>query len=129
MELRHLRYFIGLAGTLNFTRAAEQLHVTQSTLSHQIKQLETEIGLPLFDRIGKRVALTEAGDEFLLMGLRLREGIEPARYRVISGRPLDHPRIAELMGDGLIATSRGSRLAVTPAGFPVLDAVVADLAA
>lgn len=65
MELRHLRYFIALAGSLNFTRAAERLHVTQSTLSHQIKQLEDELGTPLFDRIGKRVALTEAGDEFL----------------------------------------------------------------
>lgn len=65
MELRHLRYFIALAGSLNFTRAAERLHVTQSTLSHQIKQLEDELGRPLFDRVGKRVALTEAGDEFL----------------------------------------------------------------
>jgi LysR family transcriptional regulator, cyn operon transcriptional activator len=65
MELRHLRYFARLAGTLNFTRAAEQLHVTQSTLSHQIKQLEDEIGQPLFERNGKRVALTEAGSEFL----------------------------------------------------------------
>lgn len=65
MELRHLRYFIALAGSLNFTRAAERLHVTQSTLSHQIKQLEDEVGTPLFERIGKRVALSEAGDEFL----------------------------------------------------------------
>lgn len=65
MELRHLRYFIALAGSLNFTRAAERLHVTQSTLSHQIKQLEEELGTPLFERIGKRVALSEAGDEFL----------------------------------------------------------------
>jgi LysR family cyn operon transcriptional activator len=65
MELRHLRYFIALAGSLNFTRAAERLHVTQSTLSHQIKQLEEELGTPLFDRAGKRVALTDAGDEFL----------------------------------------------------------------
>ncbi len=71
----------------------------------------------------------EAGDEFLLMGLRLREGIEPARYRVISGRTLDHERISDLMGDGLIAHRVGARIAVTPAGFPVLDAVVADLAA
>ena len=71
----------------------------------------------------------EAGDEFLLMGLRLREGIEPGRYRVISGRTLDHERIADLMGHGLIAHRVGARLAVTPAGFPVLDAVVADLAA
>ncbi len=65
MELRHLRYFIALAGSLNFTRAAERLHVTQSTLSHQIKQLEEELATPLFDRTGKRVALTEAGEEFL----------------------------------------------------------------
>ena len=58
MELRHLRYFDAIAETLNFTRAAERLHVTQSTLSHQIKQLEEEIGVALFDRIGKRVSLT-----------------------------------------------------------------------
>ncbi len=74
MELRHLRYFIALAGSLNFTRAAERLHVTQSTLSHQIKQLEEEVGTPLFDRVGKRVALTEAGDGFLHHATRaLRE--------------------------------------------------------
>ncbi|HYE39265.1 MAG TPA: LysR family transcriptional regulator, partial [Ramlibacter sp.] len=62
MELRHLRYFDALAETLNFTRAAERLHVTQSTLSHQIRQLEEELGAPLFDRGGKRVRMTEAGE-------------------------------------------------------------------
>ena len=62
MELRHLRYFDAVAETLNFTRAAERLHVTQSTLSHQIRQLEEEIGTPLFDRGGKQVRLTEAGE-------------------------------------------------------------------
>lgn len=66
MELRHLRYFIALAGSLNFTRAAERVHVTQSTLSHQIRQLEEEIGQRLFDRNGKRVVLTEAGESFLI---------------------------------------------------------------
>ena len=65
MELRHLRYFAALAETLNFTRAAERVHVTQSTLSHQIRQLEEEIGHPLFDRIGRRVLLTDAGETFL----------------------------------------------------------------
>lgn len=62
MELRHLRYFDAVAETLNFTRAAERLHVTQSTLSHQVKQLEEELGTPLFDRGGKRVRMTEAGE-------------------------------------------------------------------
>jgi LysR family cyn operon transcriptional activator len=65
MELRHLRYFVALSECLSFTRAAERVHVTQSTLSHQIRQLEEELGHPLFDRIGKRVRLTEAGETFL----------------------------------------------------------------
>src|SRR3569832_675280 len=65
MELRHLRYFTSLAECLSFTRAAERVHVTQSTLSHQIKQLEDELGHELFARIGKRVVLTEAGETFL----------------------------------------------------------------
>ena len=62
MELRHLRYFDALAEALNFTRAAQRLHVTQSTLSHQIRQLEDELGYPLFDRTTKKVAMTEAGE-------------------------------------------------------------------
>ncbi|AEC20792.1 LysR family transcriptional regulator [Pusillimonas sp. T7-7] len=70
MELRHLRYFIALAGSLNFTRAAERVHVTQSTLSHQIGQLEQEVGQRLFDRSGKRVVLTEAGESFLAYATR-----------------------------------------------------------
>ncbi|MHC8286079.1 LysR substrate-binding domain-containing protein [Pseudomonas sp. XS1P51] len=65
MELRHLRYFSALAETLNFTRAADRTHVTQSTLSHQIKQMEDELGVRLFDRVGKRVVITEAGDTLL----------------------------------------------------------------
>lgn len=64
MELRHIRYFVALAYELHFTRAAERVHVTQSTLSHQIKKLEEELGQPLFDRVGKKVMLTEAGESF-----------------------------------------------------------------
>jgi oxygen-independent coproporphyrinogen-3 oxidase len=77
----------------------------------------------------ERLTAEEQADEFLLMGLRLREGVEPARYAALAGRPLDEARIESLLGDGLIAQRVGARLAVTPAGFPVLDAVVADLAA
>ncbi|MGH8865876.1 MAG: LysR substrate-binding domain-containing protein, partial [Burkholderiales bacterium] len=73
-----LRYFIALAGSLNFTRAAERVHVTQSTLSHQIRQLEDEVGQPLFDRIGKRVVMTEAGDSFLVYASRALKEIDQA---------------------------------------------------
>ena len=71
---------------------------------------------------------SEQADEFLLMGLRLTEGIDPRRYAALSGHALDEARIATLGGEGLIETVDG-RLRVTRAGFPLLDAVVADLAA
>jgi coproporphyrinogen III oxidase-like Fe-S oxidoreductase len=64
-----------------------------------------------------------------LMGLRLREGIDPARYRALSGRSLDPDRIASLRDEGAIVVDADGRLRVTQEGFPVLDAVVADLAA
>lgn len=65
MELRQLRYFIHTAQLLNFSEAARQLNITQSTLSQQIKQLETELGTPLFQRNSHSVVLTEAGRELL----------------------------------------------------------------
>ena len=71
----------------------------------------------------------ERADEFLLMGLRLAEGIDPARYAALSGRTLDPRRIALLREQGAISVDASGRLRVTQAGFPVLDAVVADLAA
>jgi putative oxygen-independent coproporphyrinogen III oxidase len=71
----------------------------------------------------------ERADEFLLMGLRLAEGIEPERYAALSGRALDPHRIAVLREEGAIVIDESGRLRVTQAGFPVLDAVVADLAA
>jgi putative oxygen-independent coproporphyrinogen III oxidase len=71
----------------------------------------------------------ERADEFLLMGLRLAEGIDPRRYLALSGRPLDPRRIALLREEGAISVDADGRLRVTQAGFPVLDAVVADLAA
>ncbi|MGY4304901.1 putative oxygen-independent coproporphyrinogen III oxidase [Bradyrhizobium sp. USDA 4369] len=71
----------------------------------------------------------ERADEFLLMGLRLAEGIDPQRYAAISGRQLDPRRIALLREEGAIIVDGDGRLRVTQDGFPVLDAVVADLAA
>jgi oxygen-independent coproporphyrinogen-3 oxidase len=71
----------------------------------------------------------EIADEFLLMGLRLAEGIDPARYERLAGHPLDKHRIAILREQGAVEITPEGRLRVTQAGFPVLDAVVADLAA
>jgi putative oxygen-independent coproporphyrinogen III oxidase len=71
----------------------------------------------------------EQADEFLLMGLRLAEGIDPARYEALAGRPLDPDRIKSLAQEGALETTPDGRLRVTQSGFPVLDAVVADLAA
>jgi coproporphyrinogen III oxidase-like Fe-S oxidoreductase len=71
----------------------------------------------------------DRSDEFLLMGLRLAEGIDIARYVEVAGRSLDPGRIAMLHEHGLIETTAEGRLRVTLPGFPVLDAVVADLAA
>lgn len=65
MELRQLRYFERAAELLNFTEAARTLFISQSTLSQQVKQLEEELGVLLFNRVGKHIELTEAGTFFL----------------------------------------------------------------
>jgi len=82
-------------------------------------------GLTIDDALSR----DEQADELLLMGLRLAEGIEPQRYASLAGRSLDAERVATLQGHGLIDIDASGRLRVTAAGFPVLDAVVADLAA
>ncbi len=64
MELTQLKYFVKLADELNFTEAAKQLFITQSTLSLSIKKLEDECGTPLFDRVGKSTYITDAGRVF-----------------------------------------------------------------
>jgi putative oxygen-independent coproporphyrinogen III oxidase len=76
-------------------------------------------------------ALTQEqiADEFLLMGLRLAEGIDPARYARLAGRPLDPRRVALLREQGALERTPDGRLRLTLAGFPLLDAVIADLAA
>jgi len=79
--------------------------------------------------VDEKLTAGEAADEFLLMGLRLAEGIEPARYTALSGRTLDPKRIAILREEGAVETTTDGRLRVTLSGFPILDAVVADLAA
>lgn len=65
MELRQLEYFMAVCKELHFTRAADKLGIAQPSLSQQIRLLEHEVGMPLFDRVGKRTAITEAGKTLL----------------------------------------------------------------
>jgi DNA-binding transcriptional LysR family regulator len=65
VELRHLEYFVAVAAELNFSRAAERIHVVQSALSASVSRLEKELGVELFDRSKRQITLTAAGEVFL----------------------------------------------------------------
>src|SRR5580765_4948774 len=71
MELRHLRYFVAVAEELNFTRAAEKLHLAQPSLTRQIHNLEQELGVRLLNRNNTVVTLTDEGRAFLVDARRL----------------------------------------------------------
>jgi DNA-binding transcriptional LysR family regulator len=90
MELRHLRYFIGVAEQENVSRAALKLHVSQPALSRQIHDLEEELGFLLFERSAKSVRLTEAGRAFLTEARavlqRAEDAVKAARAIATGGR-------------------------------------------
>ena len=76
MNLDHLRYFVKLAEIRHYTRAAEQLCISQPSLSHAINQLETELGVPLFERSGRNTTLTRFGEEFLECAQRSLDALD-----------------------------------------------------
>ncbi|MEB3035084.1 transcriptional regulator CynR [[Mycobacterium] nativiensis] len=99
MELRHIKYLLAVADHQNFTRAAEALHVSQPTLSQQIKQLEQALGVELLDRTGRAVRLTDAGSAYVHHARLALRDLDAAERAVNDVRDL----------------SRGNlRIAVTP---------------
>lgn len=82
MELRHLAYFVAVAERLNFSRAAEDLHVAQPAISQQIHSLEKELGEPLFERVGRRVQLTDAGQALLPHARQILSAVDAARNEI-----------------------------------------------
>jgi LysR family transcriptional regulator, cyn operon transcriptional activator len=82
MELRQLEYFIAVCEELHFTKAAEKIGISQPTLSLQIRSIEQELGTPLFDRIGKRIALTEAGSILLKHCRGVFQNLENAFHEI-----------------------------------------------
>lgn len=83
MELRHLRYFVAVAATENFSQAALKLNVVQSAVSRQVRELELQLGCDLFDRIGKRVRLSAFGAQFLSQAQRILADVEQARSHAV----------------------------------------------
>ncbi|RKN86114.1 LysR family transcriptional regulator [Paenibacillus ginsengarvi] len=102
MELRQLEYFSAVCKEMHFSRAAENLNTTQSNLSQQIKFLENELGLPLFDRIGKRIALTDAGKLLLEQSQLIFERIDHIKRAITDLKQLEGGTLdmAILPGDG-----------------------------
>lgn len=106
MELRQLRYFLEVARQEHVTRAAKDLHITQSTLSHQLRQLEGELGTPLFDRVGRQIQLTQAGHMFVGFASRALRDIEDGRLALQSLNGLQHGELRV----GVITTYTNSLL-------------------
>ncbi len=79
MELRQLEYFVAVAEELHFSRAAERLHVAQPSVSEQVRALERELGLPLFERTSRAVALTAAGRDVLPLAIDLLKRADELR--------------------------------------------------
>ncbi|PKV83825.1 transcriptional regulator CynR [Streptomyces sp. TLI_146] len=98
-ELRHLRYLLAVAEHGSFTRAAEELRISQPTLSQQVKQLERTVGAQLLDRTGRTVRLTDAGESYVHYARRALRELAAAERAVLD--------VADLSRGGL-------RLAVTP---------------
>lgn len=116
MELIQLKYFVSIAETLSFTRSAQALHVSQPALSYQMRRLETELGTRLFDRGGRKIALTPSGEIFLPLAqavlfradeavrvLREHMGVEAGEVRMGC-----NPSVATYVLPGLIASFRAS---------------------
>src|SRR2546426_5154457 len=128
MELRHLRYFVSVAEQGGFLKAAGQLRVAQSALSKQIRDLEREVGVALFERLSRGVRLTAAGEVFLA---EARATLERAAGAVAGARRADQRRGSSLhlahREGGVWAPLIADLLAAVWAGHPTGEVRVGKL--
>ena len=103
MEIRQLRAFAAIAETRTFTAAAERVHVTQAAISMQIRQLEQEVGLPLFVRTPRRVVLTEAGERLLERAEMILREHDSALAELAELAGAEHGRLRVGSASGMVA--------------------------
>src|SRR5918911_5762955 len=82
MDVRDLEVFLSVAKNLNFTRAGDEVHLSQPSISVRVRKLESELGIKLFEHVGKRVALTEAGRTLMPYARRVVAALDDARHAV-----------------------------------------------
>lgn len=124
MELHQLRYFLAVARARNFSRAAEQCHVAQPSLSQQIMKLEDELGERLFERTKRDVALTAAGELFRAHAERVLDEVELARDKVREVRGLVRGRVALGALPTVAPYYLPARLRAFAAKYPGIEVVV-----
>ncbi|WP_400564362.1 LysR family transcriptional regulator [Pseudomonas aeruginosa] len=112
MELRHLRSFLAVAEELHFARAAERLHIDQSPLSRTIKELEEQLGTPLFVRNTRSTRLTRAGQLFLEHVPRVFSALEQARTSVQAVAAGYHGQLRIALSDGITASRFSTLIAM-----------------
>jgi LysR family hydrogen peroxide-inducible transcriptional activator len=124
MELHQLRYFLAVARTKNFSRAAEQCHVAQPSLSQQIMKLEDELGERLFERTKREVSLTPAGDLLRVHAERVLQEVDLARDGVREFRGLVRGRVALGVLPTVAPYFLPQRLRAFSSRFPAVEVVV-----
>ena len=129
MNLLHLRYFAKLAQTLHYTRAAEHLCIAQPSLSYAISQMEAELGVPLFEKVGKSIVLTHYGEQFLACAqqtlMTLDNGVD-ALQRVGRGEGLIRLGLLCTLGEDFVPGLAERFLKQYPEKISVLHSIQAS---
>jgi LysR family transcriptional regulator, cyn operon transcriptional activator len=129
MEIRQLRYFLDIAQTEHLTQSAHNLFVTQSTLSHGLRQLEDELGVKLFDRVGRGLRLSQPGAAFRAYAGRALQEIEAGRMALTEMAGLQSGTLTVGVIPTFLNTLVPGAVAAFSAAYPKVRVVVRDLRA
>jgi len=129
MEIRQLRYFLDIAETEHLTQSAHKLFMTQSTLSHGLRQLEQELNVSLFERLGRGLKLSQAGAEFRVFATRALKEIEAGRMALAELNGLQSGRLTVGAFPTFLNTVLPATVASFSASYPKVMVEVRDLRA